>query len=557
MTVPEPTVPSTALVAAGQLGPADATRAGTVKRIVSLIQQAGDAGVALLVLPELALSPYFAAEVHEDITVFVEPGFPSEETQAIVAAVRDTGVVTVLPHAESQDGLVYNSSVVLGADGEVTGRYRKSHIPGKVSPDRPGEFAILEKRYFAPGNLGFPLHASPAGPFGIGICYDRRFPELYRCYALQGASAVACCFNTPVMTDRGETLESTQEAQELAVRGGAISNAVAVIAAGKAGMEGGVRYSAGSSVIDHKGRILAKARTEGDELVTAELDLKAAAEARERMDLAGNRRPELYGLLTAVRAPTRLVTQLGAIAMARVWDKFLTERDKRHLAVSGWGSRPPKGLGAKPAVIVVDDYYAALGTVREPILESVKTWPASCGLEGWDAIDRTVELLDAARQAGVPIAYVHGVMEPAGPWNPQAGNSMFAMSHEQQAIAYQIVKEVEPQPGDLVLPKTAASAFAGTPLAYHLSRLGIDTLIVVGETTSGCVRATVLDGAAYRYKIGVVEECCFDRTESAHAINLFDMHHKYADVISLSSAISYLLTGSTEVAGAPAAAAAG
>jgi nicotinamidase-related amidase len=236
-----------------------------------------------------------------------------------------------------------------------------------------------------------------------------------------------------------------------------------------------------------------------------------------------------------------------------VWDKYLTEQDKQHLAVSGWGNRPPKGFGAQPAIIVVDDYYAALGTVREPILESVKTWPASCGLAGWEAIDRTAELLDAARQAGVPIAYVHGITEEAGRWNPGSRSSAFSMSPEQQAVAYQIVKEVEPQPGDLVLPKVAASAFAGTPLAYYLNKLGIDTLIVVGETTSGCVRATVLDGAAYRYKVGVVEECVFDRTESAHAINLFDMHHKYADVISLRSAISYLLTGSTEVAGEPSA----
>jgi len=241
--------------------------------------------------------------------------------------------------------------------------------------------------------------------------------------------------------------------------------------------------------------------------------------------------------------------------MARVWDKFLTERDKQHLIVSGWGSRPPKGLGANPAIIVVDDYYAALGTVREPILESVKTWPASCGLEGWAAIDRTAELLDAARRAGVPVAYVYGVIEPPGPWNPRAQGPAFVMPPGQQAIAYQIVKEVEPQPGDLVLPKTSASAFAGTPLAFHLNQLGIDTLMVVGETTSGCVRATVLDGAACRYKIGVVEECCFDRTEAAHAINLFDMHHKYADVISLQSAIGYL-TGSAGATAEPTVAAA-
>lgn len=305
MTGADTTGAGTARVAAGQLGPADATRAGTVKRIVALIRQAGDAGVELLVLPELALSPYFAAAVHDDIGSFVEPGFPSEETEPIVTAVREAGIVTVVPHAERDGAAVYNSSVVLSVAGKVAGRYRKSHIPGQVDPDRPGEFAILEKRYFAPGDLGFPLHDSPAGPFGIGICYDRRFPELYRCYALAGASVVACCFNTPVMTDRGETLESTQEAQELAVRGGAIANAVAVIAAGKAGVEGGTRFSAGSCVIDHKGRILAKAATDGDELVAADLDLTAAAAARERMNLAANRRPELYGRLVSTERSAR------------------------------------------------------------------------------------------------------------------------------------------------------------------------------------------------------------------------------------------------------------
>jgi maleamate amidohydrolase len=239
--------------------------------------------------------------------------------------------------------------------------------------------------------------------------------------------------------------------------------------------------------------------------------------------------------------------------MERVWDKFLTERDKQHLVISGWGSRPPKGFGRKPAIIVVDDYYYVLGTAREPILEQVKTWPGSCGLEGWEAIDRTAELLDAARSAGVPVAYVHGVNEEAGPWNPLGRGSLGGLAPEQRDIAYKIVKEVEPQPGDLVMPKLTASAFAGTPLSMYLNQLGVDTVLVVGETTSGCVRATVLDAAAARFKIGVVEECCFDRTEAAHAINLFDMHHKYADVISVQAAIRYLLTGSVDAGSAPAA----
>ena len=84
-----------------------------------------------------------------------------------------------------------------------------------------------------------------------------------------------------------------------------------------------------------------------------------------------------------------------------------------------------------------------------------------------------------------------------------------------------------------MLRKTAPSAFWGTPLAAHLNLHQIDTLIVCGEATSGCVRASVVDAASYRYRVQVVEECVFDRHEATHALNLFDMHQKYADVISL------------------------
>jgi nicotinamidase-related amidase len=233
--------------------------------------------------------------------------------------------------------------------------------------------------------------------------------------------------------------------------------------------------------------------------------------------------------------------------MSRVWDKFLTERDKQHLIASGWGQRAPFGFGTTPAVVVVDDYYGALGTCREPILESVKTWPASCGIEGWTAIDRTTEFLDVARAAGAPIVYLHGMEGWPNPWTGR-GERASPLAHlpaELRAKANQIVDEVAPQPGDLVLQKVAASGFAGTPLQFHLNYLGIDTVLVVGETTSGCVRATVVDGVTQRYRMGVVEECCFDRTEAAHAINLFDMDHKYADVVDLEAAKRYLLTGST------------
>ena len=87
--------------------------------------------------------------------------------------------------------------------------------------------------------------------------------------------------------------------------------------------------------------------------------------------------------------------------------------------------------------------------------------------------------------------------------------------------------------------KSSPSAFWGTPLAGHLNYLGVDTLITCGESTSGCVRASVVDGCTYRYRMIVVEEGVFDRHEATHAINLFDMHQKYADVVSLAEVLEY------------------
>src|SRR5262249_24820053 len=96
--------------------------------------------------------------------------------------------------------------------------------------------------------------------------------------------------------------------------------------------------------------------------------------------------------------------------------------------------------------------------------------------------------------------------------------------------------------GELIIYKSSSSAFMGTSLAAQLVTRNIDTLLVCGNSTSGCVRATVVDAAAKGFKVGVVEECVFDRTEASHAINLFDMDQKYADVISFQDALKFIET---------------
>ncbi|MCC7365105.1 MAG: isochorismatase family protein [Dehalococcoidia bacterium] len=221
------------------------------------------------------------------------------------------------------------------------------------------------------------------------------------------------------------------------------------------------------------------------------------------------------------------------------WDPYLSDRDRAHLE-AGYLKKAPFGFGTNPVCLVIDDYYSVLGTEREPFFESIKKWPMSTGLEGWAAIDRTVDLLRAARANDVPVIYVHGMEKGFVPWGRRSKAERLAhLSPEERAKANQIVDEIAPLPGELVIQKAAASAFQGTPLVFHLNYHGVDTVIACGETTSGCVRASVVDGATYRFAMGVVEECCFDRTEASHYINLFDMNQKYADVVSLGEAVSY------------------
>jgi maleamate amidohydrolase len=193
------------------------------------------------------------------------------------------------------------------------------------------------------------------------------------------------------------------------------------------------------------------------------------------------------------------------------WDRFLTSRDRAVYDSAGYGT--VLGFGERPAVLIVDVNYDFVGHRREPILESVKTWRNSCGEEGWDGVAAIQSLLEAARSREIPVFYTTSV-------EPRADG--FGEEFE------------------VVIRKTKPSAFFGTPLASYLVELGVDTLLVGGTTTSGCVRASVIDAFSYNYRVAVVEECTFDRGEASHAINLFDMNAKYADVVSLASSVEYV-----------------
>ena len=219
----------------------------------------------------------------------------------------------------------------------------------------------------------------------------------------------------------------------------------------------------------------------------------------------------------------------------RVWDRFLTERDRARNALQP-ASR--KGAGSRPVLLMVDLYRWAFGDEPTPLLEAIRDWPGSCGEAGWDAIPHIQRVLGRARELGVPVVHISGFAGMAGRRTQRRVGTDAAS--DKLARRYDLMPEVGPADDEVVLRKVSPSAFHGTPLIDHLVGLGADTVVVCGESTSGCVRATVVDAKSHRLKVLIPEPCVFDRDEASHAINLYDMDQKYADVLTVDEVLAYL-----------------
>jgi maleamate amidohydrolase len=230
----------------------------------------------------------------------------------------------------------------------------------------------------------------------------------------------------------------------------------------------------------------------------------------------------------------------------RIWDKFLTERDKEVFVQSGYGA--PGGFGERPAMIVVDVNWAFCGDKPEPILDSIRRWRNSCGEEAWVAIRYIGQLVEKAHEKGIPVIYTTGFQRNDN-WDRGSWSWKNSRSEEDRAVGStdgrdgnEIVSAIAPGPKDIVIYKQKPSGFFGTNLASYLTLLGCDSVVVVGSTTSGCVRGTVIDAFSLNYRVAVAEEGCFDRSEASHAINLCDMNAKYADVVPTSEVLAFFDT---------------
>lgn len=210
------------------------------------------------------------------------------------------------------------------------------------------------------------------------------------------------------------------------------------------------------------------------------------------------------------------------------------EDEIRAFRSSGYGRIPQPG--EVPVIIVVDVTYEFCGRAR-PGATTLSSSPKSAGDSAWYAIDKLKGLLPAARSAGVPVIYT---MNERRTHPVEVGGWSRKTSPQSGPADLEIVAEIAPEEGDLVVRKTKPSAFFGTPLASWLTEIGADTVFVAGTTTSGCVRATVTDAFSHNLRTLVVTDSVFDRSRTSHEVNLFEMQQKYAGLVETEPLVHWL-----------------
>jgi len=190
------------------------------------------------------------------------------------------------------------------------------------------------------------------------------------------------------------------------------------------------------------------------------------------------------------------------------------------------------GYGKRPAVVVVDFQLGFTAPERSPLAGNLNAEVAA-----------TNQIIAAARKKNVPVIFTVVGYDPhrqddAGLW-PEKAPSLRLLTLGSELV--ELDPRLDRKPEDLVIVKKYASGFFGTYLASTLTMKTVDTLIVTGMTTSGCVRATVVDAFSYNYVVVVPEECVADRGELPHKVNLFDIQQKYGDVLALDDVLTYLV----------------
>ena len=301
------------VIGGAQMGPiqkAD-SRSAVVERMLALLTDAKRAGCDLVVYPELCLTTFFPRWYMDnpaEVDTWFEAEMPNAATQPLFDAAREAGIAISFGYAErTPDGQHFNTQILTDRAANIVGKYRKVHLPGHSEYDPDRAFQHLEKRYFLPGDLGFPVWRNMDALMGMAICNDRRWPEMYRVMGLQGVELIMLGYNTPSVNSQlaSEGLEQRLYHSELSMTAGAYQNATWVVGVAKAGVEDGNPLMAGSIIVDPNGYVVARAKGEGDELLVHACDMDACNFGKSTIfDFGRHRRIEHYG---------RICSQTGVV----------------------------------------------------------------------------------------------------------------------------------------------------------------------------------------------------------------------------------------------------
>jgi len=306
-------MPRILTVAAAQLGPIARTepRSSAIARLMAMMREAKQKGADLVVFPELALTTFFPRWYFDDqaeIDAFFERQMPNAEVQPLFDLACELGIGFKLGYAElTPDGHHFNTAILVAPNGDIVGKYRKIHLPGHSEHEPWRAFQHLEKRYFEPGNLGFPVFEAFGGRLGMCICNDRRWPETFRVLGLQAVEMVMLGYNTPVHYPPAPEHDHLQDFHNhLVLQAGAYQNGTWVVGVAKAGREEGCDLIGGSCIVAPTGEIVAQCETLGDEVIVYACDLDRCREIQDNIfNFALHREPETYRLITETKGAVR------------------------------------------------------------------------------------------------------------------------------------------------------------------------------------------------------------------------------------------------------------
>jgi N-carbamoylputrescine amidase len=254
---------------------------------IEKIREAAQNGANIIGLQELFNAQYFPQYVNVESYKYAQP-IPSATTETMQALAKELGVVLIVPvYEEAMPGVYFNTAVVIDADGSYLGKYRKNHIP-----DGP---QYLEKFYFTPGDMGYPVFDTKYGRIAVGICWDEWFPEVARLFALQGANIIF--YPSAIGSEPDRPDYSSHEAWQTVIRAHGITNGVFIAASNRVGVEDDMTFYGHSFISDPFGDFLATAEKQ-EAIIYADCDFGKIREARELLHFFRDRRTDTYsGLL--------------------------------------------------------------------------------------------------------------------------------------------------------------------------------------------------------------------------------------------------------------------